>query len=442
MRDTRPNFAPELGQGPSTSGGSDAKMPAMTHLRFCAALLCAGLNALLATPAAAQTEPPALQLVNAFPGQKKFDRPLYVAFTSVAPGHAFVVEQNGRVWQVPREGDGEGERTPFLDFYDRILHPKSGGHNEEGLLGFAFDPSFADNKHVWLYWTEKIGETTYERRGRTRTRALGQSVIARYDVEDADGVLSVDPDSELRVFELEQPYGNHNGGTIEFGPDGMMYVAIGDGGSANDPHGHGQNRTTLFGTILRIDVRNATADEPYAIPEDNPFYKMSSARNEIWAYGLRNPWRITFDRETGELWCGDVGQKDWEEVDRIVKGGNYGWNLREGSHEFPPGRDDSNDPDGLIEPIAEYGRRAGISITGGYVYRGKAIPALQGWFVYGDFATRTIWAVHSEAKGVDDEVIKLGTAKGPLASFAETPDGELLIACYDGRVYRIEPIPE
>jgi glucose/arabinose dehydrogenase len=377
---------------------------------------------------------PRFALVDAFPEQELFLRPLLAVPDALDDSSVWVVEQNGRVLRVPRDGSSD-YRDVVVDLRNAILHPQNGGHNEEGLLGLAFDPRHAETGDVFLYYSHKIG-------GRSAADLTRQSRVSRFRVgRDGDGPPRIDPESELVVLEVPQPWGNHNGGTIEFGPDGMLYIALGDGGAADDRGGNGQNKGTLLGSILRIDVRLASASQPYRVPDDNPFVGEEGARPEIWAYGLRNPWRISFDRETGELWCGDVGQNLWEEVDRIVKGGNYGWPLMEATHAFPPGRSADGDPKNLIAPLAEYPRKDGISITGGHVYRGAKLPALRGRFVYGDFATRTIWACREDPRGVNRDVLELCTAPGPIASFGEERDGELLVLCFDGHVYRLVAAP-
>ena len=369
---------------------------------------------------------------DAFPAQEDFDRPVFLDHHRADPDHYWVVEQTGRVFRVPRDG-AQSERHLALDWSDVSLHPRNGGHNEEGLLGFAFDPGFGDtNSHVFLYYSH--------RRGGSDRNPDRESVISRFDVAAAESGPVIDPQSELVVMRIDQPWGNHNGGTIVFGPDGMLYVALGDGGAADDRGKNGQNLGTLLATILRIDVRDATAAEPYRVPDDNPFVGRDEARPEIWAYGLRNPWRIAFDRETGDLWCGDVGQNTWEEVDRIVRGGNYGWPILEGTHGFPAGTERSaEEREGLIPPIAEYPRSQGISVTGGYVYRGAAIPELRGRYVYGDWALMNVWAVREDRDGLAHDVLELGRGPGPLSSFAEEPDGELLLLCGDGRIRRMLP---
>ncbi|MFO1053444.1 MAG: PQQ-dependent sugar dehydrogenase [Planctomycetota bacterium] len=396
------------------------------------ALLFPAVAFALAACTPAQDGKPAdlLRCVEAFPGQAKFDRPIYLDWSAKDPAHYWVVEQTGKLWRIPRDG-AKADRQLVLDLSSTAFHPGNGGHNEEGFLGFAFDPHWGDgNHHVFAYWSHRTGGNA-----RNPTR---ESVISRFETKADGEAIVADKDSELVVIRIEEPWGNHNGGTIVFGPDGMLYVALGDGGAANDPNGNGQNLGTLLGSILRIDVREATKEKPYAIPQDNPFVGKEGARGEIWAYGLRNPWRISFDDATGELWCGDVGQNLFEEVDHIVKGGNYGWNLMEATHTFPPGAELSEEKrKGLILPITEYPRADGISVTGGYVYRGKESPELVGRFVYGDYALRNLWAVKAGDAKTPADVKKLGVAPAPLASFGRLPDGELVALCHDGRIYRL-----
>jgi len=233
---------------------------------------------------------------------------------------------------------------------------------------------------------------------------------------------------------VDQPFLNHNGGQIAFGPDGLLYVGLGDGGSGGDPLGHAQDTSTLLGSILRIDVDRGT---PYAVPPDNPF-AAGGGRPEIFAWGLRNPWRWSFDRETGELWCGDVGQNRWEEVDRIRRGGNYGWNVREGAHCFASAECDSA---GLIEPVAEYSHDEGCSITGGYVYRGATLPQISGAYVYGDFCSGRIWGLFSAGGGALAPRL-LAESGLQISSFAEDHDGELYVVDYGGGIHRLASAPE
>ncbi len=386
---------------------------------------------------AATAEGPAIVFEPAFPAQDPFDRPLFVAFTAVDPDHAYVVTQPGHIFVVPRDGK-KSDRRVFFDITGKALTENW----EEGLLGFQFDPDYAANGFVYVYWSERIAEQRGVMGNGKTAKSNRQSVISRFATVVTDAGRVVDMDSELRLLQVFQPFGNHNGGTIVFGPDGMLYVAIGDGGAANDPFGNGQSRSVLLGKVLRLDVRDATADRPYAIPADNPFVGEEGVRGEIWCYGMRNPWRISFDRQTGELWCGDVGQNRLEEVDRLVRGGNYGWNAFEAGEEFQLRRDKEQLPEGAIAPVAAYAHDEGLSITGGHVYRGARIPELHGWFVYGDFMTLRMWACREDRQGGKHQVVSLERAPLQPSSFAEEPDGELLMTGFRGRkgeIFRLVP---
>lgn len=383
------------------------------------------------------------RLVEAFPAQAPFVQPLFLAQHPSDPDVSYVVTQPGVIYRVPRDGS-RADRHVYLDLSGRVLTENW----EEGLLGFAFDPDHAENGHVFVYYSERTDDAGQG--GLRRRRGPGrQSVIARFTaVEEHDGPV-VDEGSELRILTIEEPFGNHNGGTVVFGPDRMLYIAVGDGGAANDPYGNGQNLGTLLGAILRIDVSKASREEPYRIPADNPFADAGELpeggrpRGEIWAYGLRNPWRIAFDRKTGDLWCGDVGQNLYEEVDRIEKGRNYGWNLMEGFHSFRERAEGDAPADTLAPPIAEYPRAAGISVTGGYVYRGRLLPGLDGRYLYGDFGTRRQWAVMEDRAGGKHSIVRLPDAPAPIASYAEDENGEIFVLCYhgdsgrEGRIHRL-----
>lgn len=336
----------------------------------------------------------------------------------------YAVEQIGRITSFPNEPDiTEDDQRIVLDIREKVRNPIRGigldGGNEEGLLGFAFHPQARNNQRVFLHYS-----TNDPRRG----------VISEWTLR-SDG--TIDPDSEQVLLEVEQPWSNHNGGHIEFGPDGYLYITLGDGGSGGDPQNNGQNKSTLLGSILRIDVDDTENGKPYAIPDDNPFVDDPDARPEIYAYGLRNVWRFSFDPETGDLWAGDVGQNDWEEIDIIAKGGNYGWNAREGFHPFRGGEK----TDEMIDPVHEYGREAGISVTGGYVYRGSDIPEMQGAYVFGDFGTGTVWMLrYDHDREQVTEHRRIGQVP-QLASFGVDHDGELYACSFQGggRIYRMVP---
>jgi glucose/arabinose dehydrogenase len=327
-----------------------------------------------------------------------------------------VLEQPGVVRVFPNDPEVD-DAAVFLDIRDRVRTE----HNEEGLLGLAFDPSFAHNGTFYLYYSA------------SQPRRV---VVSRWRVSSDPNVA--DPKSERVLLEVNQPYGNHNGGTLVFGPDGKLYIGLGDGGAAGDPELAGQDLSTRLAKILRYAVDDSRG---LVVPPDNPFVGKDGARGEIWCYGMRNPWRIAFDRANGDLWCGDVGQNRIEEVDRLVKGGNYGWNVMEGTEVFNRRVAPSAPPE-AIAPVAEYGHRQGLSITGGHVYRGERIPGLQGFFVYGDFMTLRMWACKEDRAGGKHEVVTLPRASQQVSSFAEEPDGELLFTGFggrDGRVWRLVP---
>ena len=369
-----------------------------------AALLFLALTALAGVAHAPNTALPALELERVFPALT-FERPVLLTHASDGSGQVYVVEQHGVVHRID---PATPERTDvFLDISARV----SRRGNEEGLLGLAFDPGFAENGRFYVYYS---------------AASPRRSVLSRFET-GVDGLG--DASSESVLLEVPQPYRNHNGGMIEFGPDGMLYVALGDGGSAGDPRRHGQNLGTLLGSILRIDV-TAGDSAPYAIPPDNPFVGRSGARGEIWAYGLRNAWRFSFDRETGDLWTGDVGQNALEEVDIVRRGGNYGWNEMEGSRCFRP----ACDPGAFEPPVAEYGRDSGCSITGGYVYRGQRLPGLRGVYLYADFCSGRIWGLRYDGERVTEQA-QLARAEFQVPSFGEDEAGEVYILGFDGGIY-------
>ncbi len=362
---------------------------------------------------------PTVGLSRAFP-RLTFTRPVYLTNAGDGTNRLFVVDQRGRILVFDNRSD-VAEAKEFLDIRASV----NMGHNEEGLLALAFHPNYADNGQFYVYYT-----ATDPRRG----------VLARFTVSADDPDLA-DPSSEQVILEVQQPYANHNGSTVLFGPEGFLYISLGDGGYANDPHNNGQDLSTLLGTILRIDVDRSDPGRNYAIPKDNPFVNRPEARGEIWAYGLRNVWRMSFDRQTGDLWAGDIGQNKWEEIDLIVKGGNYGWNIREGNHDFKPR--ESAEP--LIGPVVEYPRGEGLSVTGGYVYRGDRIPELRGAYIYTDYVSRKIWALRfRDGEVTAHREISAGLRRTYITSFGEGPDGELYLCAFDvldgrgstGRIYQ------
>jgi glucose/arabinose dehydrogenase len=341
------------------------------------------------------------------------DSPLFVTAPPDDP-RLFVLERPGRI-RIVR--DGALLDTPFLDITDSVA---TGG--ERGLLGLAFHPAYAENGKLYLNYSDGDGDTR----------------IARYTVS-ADDPDRADLASAVPLLEIDQPYGNHNGGMIAFGPDGMLYIGMGDGGSANDPHGHGQNPMTVLGAMLRIDVDGGSS---FAVPPDNPFADGTDGRAEIWAVGLRNPWRFSFDRGGDRLVIGDVGQGAWEEINVVgvtEAGLNYGWNVMEGRHCF---RADDCVQTGLTLPVVEYGHDHGCSIIGGYVYRGAALPALVGHYFYSDWCRGWLRSFRLDAAGLVTEHTEWPVGDlGNVLSFGEDADGELYIASQNGSVYRVVRAP-
>ena len=323
-------------------------------------------------------------------------------------GRFFVLEQAGKIRIIQ---NGALLPTPFLDLTSIVI---SGG--EQGLLGLAFHPSYKRNGRFFVDYTRMVGSQL-------------QTVIAEYHVSTSDPNKADPTGSEVLV--VDQPYSNHNGGQLAFGPDSYLYIAFGDGGSGGDPLGNGQNIDTLLGKILRIDINSGA---PYKIPADNPFVSNPSARGEIWVYGMRNPWKFSFDRATKTLFAGDVGQDNWEEVDIVTKGLNYGWNIMEGFHCYPPGS--QCDQTGLTLPIAEYSHSEGEAILGGYVYHGASIPTLRGVYVFGDYVSGSIWGLRQVA-GKWNRVLLLSSGK-VLSGFGQDTTGEVYVLDYsNGIVYKI-----
>jgi glucose/arabinose dehydrogenase len=338
-------------------------------------------------------------------------RPVYVAGAGDGSGRLFVAEQIGLilVWK-----DGALLDTPFIDL-QAVVSPVA-NYSERGLLGLAFDPHYADNGYFYVDYTDR----------------RGNSAVARYQVS-SDNPDVADPSSATIILTQEQPFPNHNGGQIAFGPDGDLYIGFGDGGSGGDPLGNAQNLNTWLGKILRINV----ASLPYTVPADNPFASQPDAKPEIWAYGLRNPWRFSFDRGTGDLYIGDVGQDTWEEVDYQPAGDpggeNYGWNKYEGTHIYQGGG-----TAGLTMPITDYQHGPGCSVSGGYVYRGQALPNLQGVYFYSDWCSGLIKDAYKDTNGAWNFADFIGSNR-QVSSFGEGDDSELYVVDYAGAVLRFDP---
>ncbi|MFQ6615180.1 MAG: PQQ-dependent sugar dehydrogenase [Fidelibacterota bacterium] len=366
-----------------------------------------------------------------------FSKPVYVTSHPEDPSRLFVVEQKGVIKIIE---NGEVLSRPFLDITDRVHNPVTPG-DERGLLGLAFHPVYPENGFFYVNYVDREDHT----------------IISRFRAPSDPRVA--DHDSEKVLMRLKQPFSNHNGGHLAFGPkDGFLYIALGDGGKWGDPFNHAQTLDNLFGKILRIDVDRA---DPYGIPPGNPFVHVAGARPEIWVYGLRNPWRFSFDRTTGNLYMGDVGQDTWEEIDVQRAGSpggeNYGWRIMEGNHCYNPPKD--CDTEGLTPPVWEYSNDAnymrtlmgrsqfgvtGCSVTGGYVYRGQAMPELQGTYFFADYCSGNIWSFefsHGRVTNVQDRTAEINLAGGEfttyVSSFGEDATGELYVVDYNGGVYRI-----
>lgn len=364
-------------------------------------IACRNDNSSTGTTTPPDGTPVAVEFINAFPALS-FDSPLFL--TAVPGGNRLaVVTQEGIIYTF--DNNPQVQQTDvLLDIRNRVV---AGG--EMGLLGLAFDANFVNNGYFYVNYT-----TDNPRR----------TVIARYHAVNG----TADPATETILLDYEQPFSNHNGGMLAFGSDGKLYIGSGDGGSGNDPQNNAQSLDTLLGKILRINTEPGNI-----IPVDNPFVSNPNARGEIWAYGLRNPWRFSFDRATGTLWVGDVGQNAIEEIDIIVKGGNYGWRIYEGNRE-------NNNPNDIpasqfIAPVYTYSHDLGQSITGGYVYRGAAIPGLRGDYIYADFISGNVWALdYMNGQVYSNTLI---AEMSLVSSFGEDAEGELYITSFNGSVYKL-----
>jgi len=342
-------------------------------------------------------------------------RPLYVTNAGDGSNRLFLLEQGGIIWVIE---DGTKLDQPFLDVSDLVSQSAlGGGYSEQGLLGIAFHPDYETNGYFFINYTDRSGNT----------------VVARYNVSLSNPSIA-DAGSAQTIFEISQPFANHNGGHMEFGPDGYLYISLGDGGSANDPLGAGQNPALLLGTLLRLDI---DGELPYEIPEDNPFVGDDTGADEVWAYGLRNVWRFSFDAETGDMYLADVGQNQWEEVNfqpaDSTGGENYGWNVWEATHSFAGGT-----AEGHVLPFTEYNHSVGCSVTGGYVYRGEAIPELEAVYLFSDYCSGRVWASYRDAnmQWNTNEFLQTGMQ---VSSFGTDEANELYLIDYSGVLYRIDP---
>lgn len=325
-------------------------------------------------------------------------------------GRLLIVEQAGVIRVLEEAGL---RAAPFIDLRERV---GDSGY-EQGLLGLALHPDFAANGRFFVNYTDNQGDT----------------VVARFQA--AADSLTADPASEVVILKIDQPYPNHNGGGLAFGPDGYLYIGTGDGGSAGDPLGNAQSLNTLLGKILRLDVDRA---DPYAIPPDNPYALTGELYGEIWAYGLRNPWRFAFDPQTGDLYVGDVGQDRWEEINFLPAGSpggvNFGWNLREGMHPY------AGKGEGLTDPVAEYAHNLGCSVTGGVVARDPTLPEWNGVYLYGDYCSGLVWGLVRDASGTWLSGVLFETGFN-IASFGQDPAGGVYLVDHSGSVYRLERRP-
>lgn len=344
---------------------------------------------------------------NAFPNIT-FTRPLGVYDSEDHTNHLFVIEQGGKILLI-ENNQSTSDYVTFLDLSDKIIF-----EGERGLLGFTLHPDYAVNGFFYVYYSET---------------GTGDSVLSRFRVNSTNPNIA-NKSSETIFLKISQPYSNHNGGQISFGPDEYLYIALGDGGGSGDPLGNGQNRQTMLGTILRIDIDSGY---PYGIPNDNPFFENENGwAKEIFAFGFRNPWRFSFDPTTGFLWVADVGQGSWEEIDIVEKGKNYGWNTKEGTHDFNPGTNVTQ----IEDPIFEYNHNVGRSITGGYIYRGSILTGLIGKYVYADYISGRIWALEYSG-GIVLNNTELIDTDLKIASFGIDGKNELLICAFDGHLYKL-----
>ena len=350
-----------------------------------------------------------------------FTDPLLVTYAPGDTSRLFVVEQAGTIQVLV---DGQAQAEPFLDVVENVQRMG----NEQGLLGLAFHPDYEENGRFFVNYTARSG---------VNGAGNGDTIVSEFSVSSDPN--QADAVSERVLLSVAQPYGNHNGGMLAFGPDGFLYIGLGDGGSGGDPQGNAQNTSTLLGSLLRIDVDGNDAGE-YGIPEGN----LPGGAPEIWDYGLRNPWRFSFDGCAGDLYIGDVGQDSWEEINVVPKGqghNNFGWNVREGAHCYQA---NTCSFDGMVEPVAEYGRGVGVSVTGGFVYRGSLVPALRGTYFYADYDSGAFFSFRYSGGSITDErdlTEELGSGQGQITSFGQDAAGEIYVVRRFGSIQRIEAAP-
>lgn len=334
-------------------------------------------------------------------------RPMVLTHANDGSGNIFVASQHGMIHAFKND-PAAAKASLFLNIRDQVKHFRQGGANEEGLLGLAFHPDYKSNGRFYVYYTS--------------SKEKLMSIVSEFKVSD-DNPLKADPNSERVVMKIKQPFMNHNGGSMEFGPDGYLYIGMGDGGSRNDPYGNGQKMDTMMGKILRIDVDKRDGGKGYGIPADNPFVGREGTLPEIYSYGWRNVWRLSFDRATGTLWAADVGQDLWEEINIVQKGGNYGWSVKEASRPF--GKVSPFQKEEPIEPVWEYDHQIGKSITGGVVYNGSKLPELKGMYLYADYVSGRIWALHYDAKSKQASNMSVVDGKMPVLAFGQDAAGEV-----------------
>jgi len=367
-----------------------------------------------------------IEVVRAYPNLN-ISRPIVITGAGDGSGRLFVASQTGKIFVIDESNEQVDEPELFIDLSDRVIYKDR--ENEEGFLGLAFHPRFSENGKFYTYYTTSDRPHV--------------SVLSEFRTVDGSQNRFGDPNSERELMRIQQPFWNHNGGTVAFGPDGYLYVALGDGGKGNDPLKSGQDLSKVLGSILRINIDQKQDDLPYAIPNDNPLVgRGRGVWPEIYAWGIRNIWRMSFDEPTGRLWAADVGQNDWEEVNLIRKGGNYGWSLREASHSFTlDGSKGSEAKPSLIDPLIEYPHTDdwGKSVTGGMVYRGEATPQLDGYYLYGDYVSGRLWAMKIDDK--TEEVLEnrpIAWQQLPVFTFGQTDTGEVLMSTMmgGGQIYR------